>query len=331
MKRILLIALLVGCVATIGNLPVALAHDHHVQPKRPIAHSKQTGDWSNPATWSTGKCPGEGDVVQIKAGHEVRYDVDSATPIRGVHVAGRLSFATDRDTRLVVGLLRVQPGDDCTEEGFDCTIHVDDASATGHHTKLHAGKGAQSDRPELLVGTPDQPIGAGHTARIQLAYFEGMNKESLPAVVCCGGRMELHGQPLDRTWLKLGQTAKAGDREVVLEQAAGGWRIGDRVILVATNFPRLTRENPNRNDPKLYREAFINTVREATQTEERIIEAIDGNRLTLDKPLEFEHRAEDAYRGEVANLSRNVVVESLDPAGERGHTMYHAYSAGSIG
>ena len=36
------------------------------------------------------------------------------------------------------------------------------------------------------------------------------------------------------------------------------------------------------------------------------------------------------YRGEIANLSRNVVVESADPAGVRGHTMYHRGSAGSI-
>src|SRR5262249_10239199 len=33
---------------------------------------------------------------------------------------------------------------------------------------------------------------------------------------------------------------------------------------------------------------------------------------------------------EVANLSRNVVVESADPKGERGHTMYHRGSAGAV-
>jgi hypothetical protein len=36
------------------------------------------------------------------------------------------------------------------------------------------------------------------------------------------------------------------------------------------------------------------------------------------------------YRGEVANLSRNVVVESAEPDGIRGHTMYHRDSAGAI-
>ena len=32
----------------------------------------------------------------------------------------------------------------------------------------------------------------------------------------------------------------------------------------------------------------------------------------------------------MANLTRNVVTESADPKGERGHTMYHRNSAGSI-
>ena len=35
-------------------------------------------------------------------------------------------------------------------------------------------------------------------------------------------------------------------------------------------------------------------------------------------------------RCEVANLSRNVVIESADPAGVRGHTMYHRDSSGGI-
>src|SRR5262249_34924290 len=66
------------------------------------------------------------------------------------------------------------------------------------------------------------------------------------------------------------------------------------------------------------------------QTEERFITAIDGDKLTLDKPLTHKHRGSGEYRGEVANLSRNVVVESGNPSGVRGHTMYHRYSAGAI-
>ena len=60
-------------------------------------------------------------------------------------------------------------------------------------------------------------------------------------------------------------------------------------------------------------------------TEERKIAAIDGNSITLDQPLAEEHSGEGRYRGEVANLTRNVVVESADR-----HTMYHRGSAGHI-
>src|SRR5215470_13792067 len=52
--------------------------------------------------------------------------------------------------------------------------------------------------------------------------------------------------------------------------------------------------------------------------------------MRLDKPLELDHRAESHYRAEVANLTRNVIIESADPGGVRGHTMYHKNSSGSI-
>src|SRR5262249_115539 len=70
--------------------------------------------------------------------------------------------------------------------------------------------------------------------------------------------------------------------------------------------------------------------RDAWQTEERTVKAIDGAKLTLDAPLKFDHLGTGDYRGEVADLSRNVVVESADPAKARGHTMYHPHSPGSI-
>src|SRR5205807_1360699 len=53
-------------------------------------------------------------------------------------------------------------------------------------------------------------------------------------------------------------------------------------------------------------------------------------KLTLDRPLEREHLGAGEYRGEVADLSRSVVVESADLGGVRGHTMYHRNSAGSV-
>lgn len=56
----------------------------------------------------------------------------------------------------------------------------------------------------------------------------------------------------------------------------------------------------------------------------------DGATVVLGQPLSYPHSGADGYHAEVANLSRNVVVESADPNGLRGHTMYHRKSAGSI-
>ena len=62
--------------------------------------------------------------VQVRQGHTVVYDVDAGRTIRSIHVAGVLDFDPDRDTRLDVGLIKIQAGDDASEDGFDCDEHV---------------------------------------------------------------------------------------------------------------------------------------------------------------------------------------------------------------
>jgi hypothetical protein len=226
----------------------------------------------------------------------VVYDLKSDQVIRSIHIAGTLSFSQDQDTRMDVGLIKIQPGDDAGEDGFDCDAHVRSPDPA-------------APRPALEVGTPQRPMPAGRTALIRLTYVEGLDRKSCPAVVCCGGRMDFHGAPMSRTWVKLGDTARARDNAVLLDEPVTGWRVGDRVVITAT-------QHSNR--------------KQGSFTETRSIKTIDGKRLTLNRPLEREHLGSGDYRGEVANLSRNVIVESADPKGERGHTMYHRRSAGAI-
>lgn len=269
-----------------------------------LVKSAKNGRWSEAATWEGGRTPAAGGKVQIRAGHTVVYDVKSTDAVRSLHIAGTLTFAADKDTQLNVGLIRVQAGDSVDENGFDCAAHVAPADPHG-------------PRPALLVGTPEQPI--ERTALIRLTYVDGLDKKSCPAIVCCGGRMEFHGAAMSRTWVKLGAPVKVGDQVITLEEPVTGWRVGDRVILTAT-----TRQNKGKKtftSPSLQGHG---------QTEERLIKAIDGPKITLDQPAAFEHISNSPYRGEVANLSRNVTVESADKSA-RGHTMYHKGSAGSIG
>ena len=260
-----------------------------------LIRSARSGPWSDANTWEGGKLPAAGSRVQVRRGHTVIYDLKSEQVIRSVHVVGTLRFPPDKDTRLDVGLIKIQPGDDAGEDGFDCDAHA---------VKPPEGE----TRPTLEVGTPNRPIDSGHTALIRLTYVNGLDRKSCPAIVCCGGRMDFHGTPLNRTWVKLAATAPKGNTVVTLAEPVSGWEVGDRVIITATKL----------------------TYQKASSTEERTIQAIDGVKLTLNQPLNVDHQGHGLHKGEVANLSRNVIVESADPQGERGHTMYHKYSAGSI-
>jgi hypothetical protein len=272
-------------------------------PAEDWVRSARSGPWSEPATWDGGAVPKAGDRVQVRSGHTVVYDVSSDAAIRVVHVAGTLRFAPDRDTALTVGLLKVHPGEHATEDGFEC-----DARPVA---------GAAGERPALEVGRPDDPI--RKSAKIRLIHLEGMDKETCPAVVACGGRMEFHGAPKQRPWVKIGSTARAGATDVELQEPVTGWLPGDLVLVTATQRDE-NEQGTRRPGPKA-RQVF---------TEERRIVAIEALRIILDRPLVHEHRAEGLFRGEIANLTRNVVVESADPDGIRGHTMYHKNSAGSI-
>jgi hypothetical protein len=174
----------------------------------PLIRSAGSGPWSAAATWEGGRVPGGGARVQVRTGHTVTYDVKSDQVIRSIHVAGILRFARDKDTRLDVGLIKIQPGDDASENGFDCEAHLEPV-APG------------TARPALEVGTPEAPLPAEHTALIRLTYVEGLDKQSCPAIVCCTGRMDFHGAKLSRTWLKLAPPAcsSTGRRK------AGAWEI----------------------------------------------------------------------------------------------------------
>jgi len=279
-----------ACLLVLVFSPLAFAAE-----SPPVIRSVKSGAWSSPQTWEGGKVPAAGARVHVLAGHAVTYDVAEEGVVRAINIAGTLSFARDKDTLLNVGLIKIEMNDAFSEEGFDC----DHFSETIDPAK---------PRATLDVGSPNDPIPAKHKAVIRLHFVEGHNPQSCPAIVCCGGRMDFHGAPLAHTWVKLGATVKKGAAEVVCSEAITGWQVGDRIIVTPTDADQHTEG----------------------LTEERVVTAIDGQTLRFEQPLANAHAGEGEFRGEVANLSRNVVVESAAPDGQRGHTMYHRGSAGAI-
>ena len=122
------------------------------------ARTAHSGKWSDAETWEGGHQPRAGEFVQVRAGHVVTYDVDSGAALRMVHVAGRLVFSREKSTLLVVGLLKIEPGETTTEDGFDC--HDEHGAAP----RLPAG----SALPALEIGTLASPIPAAVQATIRL-------------------------------------------------------------------------------------------------------------------------------------------------------------------
>ncbi len=317
-RVLFVLALLIFGLVTLLNSTTAEDTEHHHEKHHHdlkfSIQSVKSGDWSDPKTWSLNRIPKAHDRVMITRGTFVRYDVKSSEKIRLLQVVGTLSFARDRNTELHVGILKVLNSDQCSESGFSCTFVSEEESDTD-------GNSNKTQLPSLLIGTPSQPIPAKYSAKIKLHYFEGMNKKDAPAIACCSARMEIHGSPLSRTWVKLGKNIEKGSRQVVLSEKVSGWKIGDTVLVTASER----------------RGQGFGTFREGaerqkqSQTEKRTIKAIqDGLQITLDSPLDYNHLGEGEFKSEIANLSQNVIIESADPKGVRGHTVYHRFSKGSI-
>ena len=120
-------------------------------------------------------------------------------------------------------------------------------------------------------------------------------------IMISGGTLNLHGDRT-HTWTKLANTANAGSTSIEVLNAAG-WRVGDEIVLASTDF-----------DPR--------------QAERRTISAISGNKLTLDRKLDYMHFGKITFdvdeRGEVGLLTRNIKIQASADAEQSsvgGHIM----------
>jgi hypothetical protein len=147
-------------------------------------------------------------------------------------------------------------------------------------------------RGELEIGSEAKP----HRRKATITLTDNVPDENVNTmgdrgILLMGGTLRLQGDRKN-SWTKLASTAQAGSARIdVLD--ASGWRKGDEIVLASTDF-----------DPR--------------QAEKRLITAISGNRITLDKPLTYMHYGQIAsgvdQRGEVGLLSRNIRIQASDDA-----------------
>ncbi|HEY0961277.1 MAG TPA: G8 domain-containing protein [Pseudomonadales bacterium] len=160
---------------------------------------------------------------------------------------------------------------------------------------------------ELSAGSEAAP----HTQNATITLVDNVPGENANGmgdrgIMIMGGTLNLHGART-HTWTKLASTAEAGTNTIdVLD--ASGWNAGDEIVLASTDY-------------------------DFKQAERRTISAVNGNTITLDRPLEFMHFGEITFdvdeRGEVGNLTRNIRIQASadsDSNYQGGHVMAMAGS-----
>lgn len=180
----------------------------------------------------------------------------------------------------------------------DGTFQFDSTRDTG----LRVDTLVISETGTLEIGTADNPIPAGVEARITIADRGPIDTHWDPRLLSRGlisqGTVRMYGVETTSFAALTGPVWK-GDTELVLAEVPTGWEVGDRLILTGAS-------------------ALQN------QDEELTILAISDNRVSV-RPLLFNHAPPvEGLSVHVANVSRNVVVESqnVQDIGRRGHVMF---------
>jgi hypothetical protein len=228
---------------------------------------------------------------------QTRWSDPATWPDRKVPVAGDMvTIAKDKDV-----VLDVSPPalGGLSVDGKLSFANTADLELTTEWVLLHG---------ELEIGTEANP----HTRKATITFTNNVKDEDVGGmggtndridrgIVLMGGTLNLHGDR-QNTWTKLARTADAGSTSIQVLNAAG-WRVGDEIVLASTDF-----------DPR--------------QAERRTISAISGNRITLDKKLDYMHFGKITFdvdeRGEVGLLTRNIKLQASADAEQSffgGHVM----------
>lgn len=199
------------------------------------------------------------------------------------------------------------------------TIRVDGALdfATERDTFLEVDTLIVTDSGALTIGTESDPVDADVRAVIQFADNGPIDVNWDPRLLSRGlvsiGSVDINGAEKE-TFLKVAVDPMKGDTTLTLEAPPEGWQVGDKLVLTGTHLVS-TRGTPQ-GAP----------ITAQTEDEELVITAIDGNIVTLDRPLQYDHEgARSDLKAYVANYSRNIVFETENadtaPVHQRGHVM----------
>jgi PKD domain/G8 domain len=276
----------------------------------PTIVSVQSGNWSNPATWSLDRVPQAGDIVDIQPGTTVTYNVDDTTdasPLNTVEVkaGATLSFSTSANTQMyVVNLMVLQGGtlnigtlaNPMPANITATVVWVNQAINTSATTQLTIDDGVPdlSTVPTLPANTVLDPEQYGN-GLIVLGNINTYGVSKAPYVT-------------------LAQNALAGATALYLASPATGWQVGDELELPDT------RQLDSSDESGAYTPEY----------ETDSIAGISANGLTiyLSGMLEYNHlggynaAGDLEYLPQVLDLTRNVMFHSQSASGTRGYALF---------
>lgn len=187
--------------------------------------------------------------------------------------------------------------------------------STNANTRLKTNNLMVEDQGYLEIGSATKPIAADATAEIVIAD-QKIDRELDPAELGAGieslGKITMHGAVKTPTFVRVAAEPLAGQTTLTVEQPVASWKAGDRIVIPDTRQLRDNQRGENYQP----------------QDEKIEIAAVNGNQITLTKPLKFDHKGARSgddkleFLPHVGNLSRNVVIRSENPAGTRGHMIF---------
>jgi PKD domain/G8 domain len=252
---------------------------------KPTIVSVQSGNWSNPATWSLNRVPQAGDIVDITAGTTVTYDVNDTTnsaPLNTVEVknGATLTFSTTKTTQMyVVNLMVLQGG-------------------------------------ELDIGTQANPIPTNVTATvvwINQPINTTLDPEQYGNGLIVLGTMNTYGA-VKAAYVTLGLNAHAGDTVLQLASPAAGWQVGDKLQLPDTRQLTASQELGNYTS-----EAEIMTIQSISANGMTITLAAP---LQFDHLGGSNAQGALTYLPQVVDMTRNVSIHSQSATGTRGYALF---------
>ena len=289
---------ILNCILITQSVKADMSHMKFMQlvPESAVTHKAiDSGLWSDASNWENARVPATGANVQIPSGLELEYDSSLSPRIKTIRVDGKLSFADDRNTKLIVDYIAV------------------------------VGEGI------LQIGTASNPIPENIKTNIVFAGVDANNTAidlswdpeqfSRGLVAGMNADIDIHGA-FKTSYTAINGNHLAGSKTIALKNMPNDWKVGDVIVLTGTEWGR-KKQGDNFDDNSLNRDEFL------------VIDSISGNNISFhhkNNPnkdsLNYDHKLVDGFDFEIylANLSRNIVFETeareAAPIKEWAHSMF---------